>query len=65
MRQALVYLSFDELPKDERPPKRIWTDGEALKAWFDRVEQDRERKAQGKEIEDPVDNAAAAGLIVE
>lgn len=64
IRTALLYLSFDELPRDERPPKRIWADGERLEAWFKEVERERERKAQGKDIEDPVDNQAAAGLII-
>lgn len=28
---------FMELPKDERPPMKIWDDREALKDWFDRL----------------------------
>lgn len=65
IRSALVFLSFEELPKDERPDKRIWLNGAALKEHFERVERNRDAKAQGKDIEDPVTNAAAAGLIVE
>lgn len=65
VRSALVFLSFEELPKDERPDKRIWLNAEALKAHFERVERDRDAKAQGKDIEDPVNNAAADLLIVE
>lgn len=44
---ALSYLSFNELPKDERPPKWMWTDGEKLDAWFKEVERLREAKYGG------------------
>lgn len=27
--------SFDELPKNDRPPESIWDDAEALEDWFD------------------------------
>lgn len=70
VRFALVVLSFDELPSDERPPRRIWRDGERLKEWFDAVNKRREEKYGGdgggsREIEDPVDNHAAHSLVVE
>jgi hypothetical protein len=65
IRTALVFLSFDELPRNERPPKRIWLDGDALSEWFKQVERDRERSVRGdKHIEDPVENEAARSLIV-
>ena len=66
-----IFLGFDELPEDERPPKRIWLDGEALTEWFAEVKRKRDSKFGGsnsrewdKSIDDPVDNAAAKGLIV-
>lgn len=65
---ALMVLSFDELPSDERPPRRIWENGKALTEWFDDVKKRRDEQygKSGKgPIEDPVDNAAAAHLIVE
>lgn len=66
IRHATVVLSWQEnLPDKERPPKRIWQDGEALKEWFARLDKEREREREGKKIDDPVDNPAAAGLIVE
>jgi hypothetical protein len=62
----LLYISFDELPSDERPPRRIWLDDDALQAHFDRVERDRTAKYGGEgAIEDPVDNDAAKLLIAE
>lgn len=69
IRLGLNYLAFEELPEDEQPPKRIWTNPEKLKDWFVHVKKLRERKygsgGDGPgEIEDPVENAAAHGLIV-
>jgi hypothetical protein len=67
IRNALVFLSFDELPEDERPPHRIWNDGDALKAWFDDVKRRRDEKYGEKgpgPIEDPVNNEAAKSLLV-
>lgn len=65
VRFGLMVLSFDELATDERPPKRIWRDGDALHEWFEMVKERRTAQTSGKHIEDPVDNAAAAALIVE
>lgn len=48
IRMAMVFIGFDELAKDERPPRKIWLDEQALKAWFDQVEKDREKKYGGK-----------------
>ena len=69
IRRAMLYLGFDELDEDEVPPKRIWSDDEQLSEWFSEIRRRRKRKAEGKDdwsrdIDDPVDNAAAAGLIV-
>lgn len=41
---AMVVLSYEELPKDERPPKRIWDDPEGLRDWFREVERRRDAK---------------------
>jgi hypothetical protein len=41
---ALRVLSYEEFPVSERPPKRIWMDGERLGEWWEKIE--RERKAQ-------------------
>lgn len=65
IRQALYFLSFDELPNDERPPKRIWLDGEKLNAWFERVERKRKDEMGGRNrtIEDPVENELTAEMF--
>lgn len=66
--KGLAFVGFDELPSDERPPKSIWLDSEKLEEWFDAVEKRRKEKyGDGKDnndIEDPVENEAAKGLIV-
>lgn len=41
---ALYWLSFDELPSDERPPRDIWMDGEAMSDHWRKVERDRKAK---------------------
>ena len=64
IQRALFYLSFEELAKDEVPPKRIWGDDERLQEWFDEVRRRRASGDSSKQIEDPVDNEAAKGLIV-
>lgn len=62
-------LSWEELPRDERPPRRLWDDDEGLVRHFEQVERDRERKwgspGSSGAIEDPVDNDAARWLVVE
>lgn len=59
----MFFLSFDELPDNERPPRRIWTDGEKLNDWFARVKRNREDEMKGHAIEDPVENELAAEML--
>lgn len=65
IKAGLMFLSFEELPSEDVPPRSIWTDGPALKAHFDRVRR-RQKEAMGDkgEIEDPRENAALDLLIV-
>lgn len=66
IRQAIVFLGFEELEKEERPPKSIWLDKDKLSAHFGRVEELRKEKYDvdgGGEIEEPVENDAARALI--
>jgi hypothetical protein len=44
---ALGFLSFDELPEEERPPERIWLDPDRMKAWWDDIKRARKAKAEG------------------
>jgi len=68
IRLAMYFIGFDELPDDERPPRRIWLDSEQLQSWFTQVKADRDRKygtdSKTGAIEDPKENAAARGLVV-
>lgn len=68
---ALTVLKWREnLDEGEMPPRRIWFEADALREWFDGVEADRRRKMRGEggdrsqEIEDPVQNEAARGLLI-
>lgn len=66
IRRAIQFLSFDELDKEERPPKSIWLDADRLKEHFEWVELRRKEKYSGKDqtIEDPVSNDAAKAMVV-
>lgn len=44
IRSGSVLVSFDELPKDEQPPRWMYDDNEALRDWF--VEVERKRDAE-------------------
>jgi hypothetical protein len=48
VRLALYFLSFEELPIKERPPKRIWLNSEKMDAWWSEVKADREAQAKGQ-----------------
>jgi hypothetical protein len=63
---GLRLLSYEELPKDERPPRDIWLDGDKLTAHFHEVERQRKEKYGIKTDADDGDyevNEAAMGLI--
>lgn len=67
--QALHFLGFEELPIEDRPPRKIWLDGKKLEQWWADRTRAREEKygLSGGDTEGtgPVQtNAAAQGLIV-
>jgi hypothetical protein len=69
VRFALGFLSFDELPKDERPPRNIWMDGPELRKWFKAVERRREEKFglskddMSDQIDGPVEENDVEGIL--
>jgi hypothetical protein len=67
IRRAFIFLSFEELPEKERPPKKMWLDNEELNRWFENIRREREAgNKPGVEgpIEDPVENPLASQMII-
>jgi hypothetical protein len=65
IKRALIFLSFEELPRKEQPPRKIWLDDAKLSAHFEQVRRDREEgEKPGVEgpIEEPVQNDLTKGL---
>lgn len=65
---GLGFLSFDELPREERPPRSIWMEGPELRKWFKAVEERREEKFglrdKGEESYDgPVQENDVEGIL--
>jgi hypothetical protein len=44
VRMALGFLSFDELPKDERPARKIWLNSDEMRKHWTAVERLRAEK---------------------
>jgi hypothetical protein len=63
---ALQVLAYDELPKEERPPRNIWLDGKELNKHFKAVEQARKEKYGDGDggIDGPVSHNDALGMLV-
>lgn len=60
---GLAFLTFEQHDPKDRPRKRIWQDPERMKAHWDAVKR-RHKEGRSDEVEDPIENAAAEGLIV-
>jgi hypothetical protein len=67
--QSLYFLRFDEIQHvEDTPPKKIWFDADAMRAWWVMVEDRMRRRAKGEEVSaddtgDQEPNAAAADLL--
>lgn len=44
---ALSFLTFDELPEKERPPKHIWLNGKKMTAHWAEVKRARKAELEG------------------
>lgn len=63
---ALTVLSwYENLPKDEVPPRWIWWSGELLEQWFEDVTERRNKRTKGKRDDEdvPLMSNALAGNI--
>jgi len=47
IRAALMFLGFEELSTEDRPPRSIWTNAEALNSHFERIRRDHEARYGG------------------
>jgi hypothetical protein len=65
IRLAMFFLSFEELPEEDRPPKKIWLDNEAMESHFAALKAKRKREAEGDTTleGESVQNTAARDLI--
>lgn len=46
---ALMVISwYENLPKDEVPPRHLWWSEERLDEWFEEVREERESKSRGR-----------------
>jgi hypothetical protein len=39
---------FENLPKNEQPPRHIWWSDDLLSEWFENVEEERAARSSGK-----------------
>ena len=55
--QGLTILSwYENLPKKEVPPERIWADSKGLDEWWERIRGSRDNPsttATGEQVDDP------------
>lgn len=64
IRMALGFLKFEELDPKERPPKKIWLDGDKMTMWWAEVKASREAEAKGEgSTMDMPSNALVAEML--
>lgn len=61
---GLYFVSFEELPKEERPRKSIWLDKELMAEHWREVERMREDKMKGNDTSKMTRNALVDQLFV-
>lgn len=62
---ALGFLSYEELPEKERPPKAIWLDEKKLKEWWAEINRIRKAEMEGHgEQGDMQQNALKDRLLI-
>lgn len=62
IKQALIYLSFEEWG-DDAPPRSIWTDPGRVNDHFEEIRRRGKERADGREIESPQQNDALRMMV--
>ena len=65
---ALMVISwYENLPKDEQPPRHIWWSGELLDEWFRNVEEGRSSRSakRSSSYEDADDAPMSTNVLAE
>ena len=65
---AMIVLSwFENLPRDEQPPRSIWWSGKLLDSWFKEVERRRKRASSGKKstYDEAEDSPMSGNVLVD
>lgn len=65
IRLGMFFIGFEELAEEDRPPRKIWLDSEAMESHFAALKAKRERESKGDTTLEgvPVQNSAARDLI--
>lgn len=63
--QALYYLSFENLPEHERPPKAIWLDSDKMESFSAMVQENRAAGRHGFDLAGMPQNEHAKTLLAE
>lgn len=65
IRRSMIFLSFEEMPEEDRPPRKIWLDDVKLVAHFDRLKEKRKTEAGGDTVPgDMQENPLAKEMVV-
>lgn len=66
IRRSMIYLGFEEMPQEDRPPRKIWLDDKRLVEHFDRLKEKRKAEAGGDSVpsEPMQENSLAKEMIV-
>jgi len=66
IRRSMIFLGFEEMPEEDRPPRKIWLDDKELVAHFDRLKEKRKAEAGGDTVStDMTENSLAKDMIIE
>lgn len=67
IRRSMIFLGFEEMPQEDRPPRKIWMDDKLLVEHFNRLREKRSAEAGGDSVSrEPMEqNSLAKEMIVE